>query len=156
MIRVFRVNGLISVLPFTRNYNVTTTGTRRTGSGGGVRGRMGSSSIQLSEPQLVAKLLELFPLENSWIPVSKWAQSISDEVKELLVAYNGLGNFVGKQNNFFIVRTENGVKVVSLTTMGMSLCQRRQKKWNIERVRSDKFGQRRDFRRGSSNYHDKK
>ncbi|CCW62459.1 unnamed protein product [Phytomonas sp. EM1] len=156
MIRGFGVNRFTKVLLFARHYNAATTGPKRPGNGYGDKCRMGNAAIQMSEPQLVAKLLELFPVEKSWVPVSKWAQSLSDEVKELLVAYDGLGKFVSKQSNFFIVRTENGVKMVSLTTMGVSLCQGREKKEKFERMKSEKFSQRRDFRIPTSSYQNKK
>lgn len=100
-----------------------------------------------TEPQLVARLLELFPTDKTWVPVSKWAQAMPDEVREVLVAYDGLGNFTSSQTNFFIVRSENGVKMVSLSTMGMRLCRERARQSNYERKRADKdvkFGRRRN------------
>lgn len=91
-----------------------------------------------TEPQLVAKLLELFPVKSAWIPVSKWVQTMPDDVREALVTYNGLGTFVSSQSNFFIVRSENGVKVVSLSTMGAELCRERAQKEKQARKHSER------------------
>ncbi|KAH9597257.1 hypothetical protein LSM04_007202 [Trypanosoma melophagium] len=81
----------------------------------------------LSEPQLVARLLELYPSGKSWLPVNKWASSIPEDIQEALVPYGGLAHFAVSQSNFFIVRKENGTSVVSLSTMASSLCAEREK-----------------------------
>ncbi|KEG08443.1 hypothetical protein DQ04_07171000 [Trypanosoma grayi] len=80
-----------------------------------------------SEPQLVARLLELYPSGKSWLPVNKWASSIPEDIQEALVPYGGLAQFAVSQTNFFIVRKENGTAVVSLSTMASSLCAEREK-----------------------------
>ncbi|ESL09854.1 hypothetical protein TRSC58_02421 [Trypanosoma rangeli SC58] len=81
----------------------------------------------LNEPQLVAKLLELFPSEKPWTPINKWASSIPEDVQEALVSFGGLAQFAASQGNFFIVRKENGTVVVSLSTMASTLCAKRDK-----------------------------
>ncbi|KAH8606313.1 hypothetical protein ERJ75_001530500 [Trypanosoma vivax] len=80
-----------------------------------------------TEPQLVAKLLEYFPSGRSSVPVNKWASTIPEDVQEALVPYGGLAQFATSQGNFFIPRKENGMTVISLSTMALSLCTEREK-----------------------------
>ncbi|RNF04219.1 uncharacterized protein Tco025E_08206 [Trypanosoma conorhini] len=81
----------------------------------------------LNEPQLVARLLELFPSGKPCMPINKWASSIPEDIQEALVPFGGLAQFTASQSNFFIVRKENGTVVVSLSTMASTLCAKREK-----------------------------
>ncbi|CBH17425.1 uncharacterized protein TEOVI_000495000 [Trypanosoma equiperdum] len=87
----------------------------------------GGSCNRLSEPQLVAKLLEHFPVGKTSIPVNKWAPFVPEDIQEALVPFGGLAHFAASQTNFFIVRKENGLTVVTLSTMASTLCVEREK-----------------------------
>lgn len=95
-----------------------------------------------SEPQLISKLLELYPEKESFVPISRWVQTFSEEILEALVPYGGLGAFVAAQSNFFMVRSENGVKVVSLSKMGSELCIEKRNKERLALKRNERFNSR--------------
>jgi hypothetical protein len=105
------------------------------GSGGP---RAGSRSGP-SEPQIIARLLALFPPGKGFVPVNKWASLLPDEVQEALVPYGGLSAFTRSQVNFFIVRQENGVTVVSLSPMGGELSNQQAAKEKREQQRAEKL-----------------
>lgn len=115
-------------------------GPPRFGSGGG--------AMEYNEPTLVAKLLELFPEDKSWIPVSKWSRDIPDHLQEPISRFGGLGKFAASQSNFFIVRKENDLNVVALTPMAMELCRERTKLIKEREKRNLKFAEKRRGRGG--------
>ena len=84
-------------------------------------------------PQIIARLLELFPRESNSIAVRTWAPKLPDEVNELLSTHGGLTKFASGHPNFFSVLQENGVAVVKLTDMSRNL--RSQKKFKDEKRR---------------------
>lgn len=104
--------------------------------------RDGNRGRTFNEPELVVRLLELYPVDKTWIPVGKWMHDIPDEVKEALVPYGGLTQFAGTQSNFFIVRKENGVNVVSLSTMGLQLCREKARQDRQNQKQTEKLKQR--------------
>ncbi|CCD17100.1 unnamed protein product [Trypanosoma congolense IL3000] len=87
----------------------------------------GGCHNRLSEPQLVAKLLEHFPVGKTSVPVNKWAPLVPDEIQEALVPFGGLAQFAAAQTNFFNIRKENGMTIVTLSTMATTLCAERDK-----------------------------
>lgn len=93
--------------------------------------------VTMNEPQLIVRLLEHFPLGKTAIPIAKWAPALPDELQEALVLYGGLGSFANSQSNFFIVRKENGVNVVALSSMGLELCIERN---SIEKQTNKRIG----------------
>lgn len=95
----------------------------------------GGGSVQYNEPTLIAKLLELFPEDKSWIPVSKWSSNLPEDLQEPLSRFGGLGKFTSSQSNFFIVRKENNINVVALTPMAFEMCR---EKTNIIKDREAK------------------
>ncbi|PBJ79775.1 hypothetical protein BCY84_02192 [Trypanosoma cruzi cruzi] len=105
--------------------------------------QQGGYRNSLNEPQLVAKLLELYPSGKSWMPINKWASSIPEEIQEALVAFGGLAQFTASQSNFFIVRKENGTVVVSLSTMASELCAKREKNIKKREEKAAAFSARR-------------
>lgn len=113
------------------------------GAGGPQRFGSGGGAVEYNEPSLVAKLLELFPEGKSWVPVSKWASDIPEQLQEPLSRFGGLGKFAASQSNFFIVRKENNLNVVALTPMATELCRERAKILKDKEKRAAKFAQRR-------------
>lgn len=77
-------------------------------------------------PQVIGRLLELFPAGKDKYPVSKvpastWAASLPDDVQEVLASHGGLAKFVSNQPNFFKVTKENSCVVISLGELGRGL-----------------------------------
>ncbi|KAG5477658.1 hypothetical protein LSCM1_04951 [Leishmania martiniquensis] len=105
-----------------------------------------------TEPQIVARLITCFPSSKTFVPISKWAAALPDDLREILVPYGGLSAFASAQSNFFMIRKENGVTVASLSAMGTELAREHEKKEKQEQKRAEKFNQRRErfAPRGSS------
>ncbi|CAG9574470.1 conserved hypothetical protein [Leishmania major strain Friedlin] len=97
-----------------------------------------------TEPQIVARLITCFPRINTFVPISRWAAALPDDLREALVPYGGLGAFASAQSNFFMIRKENGVTVASLSAMGAELAMEHERKEKQEQKRVEKFNQRRD------------
>ncbi|KPA78992.1 putative mitochondrial hypothetical protein [Leptomonas pyrrhocoris] len=96
-----------------------------------------------SEPQVIARLIEHFPSQASFVPISRWATALPDDLQEALVPFGGLSAFTRAQANFFIVRQENGVTVASLSPMGSELARQHTNKEKREQKRIEKLNQRR-------------
>ncbi|CAJ1008820.1 hypothetical protein Q4I28_004133 [Leishmania naiffi] len=96
-----------------------------------------------TEPQIVARLITFFPPNKAFVPISRWAAALPDDLRETLVPYGGLGAFVSAQSNFFMIRKENGMTVASLSAMGTELAREHERKEKQERKRAEKFNQRR-------------
>jgi hypothetical protein len=86
-----------------------------------------------SEPQVVAKLIELYP-NQTFIAVHQWARVLPEEVKEVLASYGGLGSFLRSQPNFFLVKKENEVLSVCLTPLSSNL---QAKKYYKEKMKNE-------------------
>lgn len=105
--------------------------------------RFGGAPPEFNEPMLVAKLLEHFPEEKTWIPISKWMHDLPEQLQEPISRFGGLGKFATSQANFFIVRKENNINVVALTPMAMELCREKAKIAKDREKRNAKMNQRR-------------
>ncbi|CBZ27329.1 conserved hypothetical protein [Leishmania mexicana MHOM/GT/2001/U1103] len=97
-----------------------------------------------TEPQIVARLITCFPRIKTFVPISRWAATLPDDLREALVPYGGLGAFASAQSNFFMIRKENGVPVASLSAMGAELAMEHERKEKQEQKRAEKFSQRKD------------
>ncbi|GET88846.1 hypothetical protein, conserved [Leishmania tarentolae] len=97
-----------------------------------------------TEPQIVARLITFFPRINTFVPISRWAAALPDDLREALVPYGGLGAFASAQSNFFMIRKQNGVTMASLSAMGEELATEHERKEKQEQKRIEKFNQRRD------------
>ncbi|KAG5500646.1 hypothetical protein JIQ42_04665 [Leishmania sp. Namibia] len=97
-----------------------------------------------TEPQIVARLIKCFPCTKTFVPISKWAAALPDDLREILVPYGGLGAFASAQSNFFMIRKENGVTVASLSAMGTELAMEHERKEKQEQKRAKRFNQKRD------------
>lgn len=93
----------------------------------------GVNSAGPSPPQIIARLLELFPDNSVCVPARKWAPVLPDDVNEVLAGHGGLTKFTGNHPNFFSVIEENGAVVIKLTGVSKSLVQ--QKKFKDEKRR---------------------
>ena len=91
-----------------------------------------------NEPQIIARLMEQFPTHKGFVPISRWATALPDDLQEALVPYGGLSAFARAQANFFIVRQENGVPVVSLSSMGAELSHQRRLKQKQKQKQAEK------------------